>query len=616
MRARLILVSLTSSAVLAGACYGLQEYNCDSDDNCVDGAKRGVCEVTGFCSYPDTECPSGQRYDDLAGSLAGSCVDVGPETTGGSVGSGSTSTGVEESSGATSATGEPACEDADSDGYGEGAGCLGTDCDDDNPGAAQDCLYIAPDGDDAAAGDAAAPWHTFAHAVSMLAPGTTLIVLPGTYTLGEHGPLAVDCNDAPNLNGTPEAPVFVRASQERAAHIQTAGGDSGVALRDCTDWSIRGLRVSGADDSEASASALVSVRRGQRVTLRRMLAHTTNRFFNSPVYFLSESSDTLIEECEAYDFSGTGFWTPDATNTTLRRVYAHSRDRADLPDCTSPASPGVPGCTSYGTLGDHGVRPGTGSTVENGIFEHVALGVVGSAAVDVSVLGSAMLGGVHAVIFSTNGAGGAFSRQVVVEDVVGIGQEGNVAFMRSVQEATLRNLTAVGGAAALRADVISGYVCPEACITNATNLLAVQSASSGISLLDDNAGVVTYSNAFGSGGANYSPAEPIDDAAGLVQHSLSVPTPRIGTDTDQCIAYVPPDSLMAGAGEDGADIGANIVYRTVDRILTDLPLWDGETGAFPCGATVEGVNDDPSNSCVGVHERLNIDTPGCPLPAP
>ncbi len=42
---------------------------------CILGEVRGVCQATGFCSFPDGKCESGQRYGELAGSqLGGSCV--------------------------------------------------------------------------------------------------------------------------------------------------------------------------------------------------------------------------------------------------------------------------------------------------------------------------------------------------------------------------------------------------------------------------------------------------------------------------------------------------------------------------------------------------------------
>src|SRR4029453_9532292 len=59
----------------------------------------------------------------------------------------------------------------------------------------------------------------------------------------------------------------------------------------------------------------------------------------------------------------------------------------------------------------------------------------------------------------------------------------------------------------------------------------------------------------------------------------------------------------------------NILYRYQDGVLTDEPLWDPETGRFPCGAMVAGFNDMAGSSCFDVHERLNINTHGCPFPA-
>ena len=83
-----------------------------------------------------------------------------------------------------------------------------------------------------------------------------------------------------------------------------------------------------------------------------------------------------------------------------------------------------------------------------------------------------------------------------------------------------------------------------------------------------------------------------------------------------CLVYIPADSPMRGAGPGGIDIGANVVYRYRDGVLTGLPLWDPQTGAFPCGAVVPGVNDDPATSCIGIHERLHVGTPDCALPYP
>jgi hypothetical protein len=80
------------------------------------------------------------------------------------------------------------------------------------------------------------------------------------------------------------------------------------------------------------------------------------------------------------------------------------------------------------------------------------------------------------------------------------------------------------------------------------------------------------------------------------------------------VAYLGRGSLLrSAAGADG-DVGANIINRYQDGTLTNVPLWAPRTGAFTCGAVVPGVNDDPSQSCIGVHERFRVGTADCALP--
>ena len=65
------------------ACTTSTEYACDADAQCVDAGVAGVCQSPGWCSFPDAECESGQRYGALAGGgLAGTCVPVDAGTSG------------------------------------------------------------------------------------------------------------------------------------------------------------------------------------------------------------------------------------------------------------------------------------------------------------------------------------------------------------------------------------------------------------------------------------------------------------------------------------------------------------------------------------------------------
>jgi alpha-tubulin suppressor-like RCC1 family protein len=62
--------------VFVAGCASLKSaFECDANSDCVDGT-QGVCETSGFCSFPDSGCPSGRRYGRFAGAgLGDSCVD-------------------------------------------------------------------------------------------------------------------------------------------------------------------------------------------------------------------------------------------------------------------------------------------------------------------------------------------------------------------------------------------------------------------------------------------------------------------------------------------------------------------------------------------------------------
>jgi hypothetical protein len=82
-----------------------------------------------------------------------------------------------------------------------------------------------------------------------------------------------------------------------------------------------------------------------------------------------------------------------------------------------------------------------------------------------------------------------------------------------------------------------------------------------------------------------------------------------------CLVYLPKASPLHGAGSGTLDVGASVLHRYEGGVLMpNLPLWTPGTGAFPCGDSVGGVNDDPATSCLGVHTRLHVAAADCPLP--
>ena len=596
MRRRWLLCA--GLATVVASCYRLGAYTCADDSHCIDGGKRGVCQSVGFCAYPDAECDSGLRYDDLAGDgLAQMCVDLDPPAT--STTSSDSSTEDPSSSDSGDSGPQPTCLDADGDGYGDGAACIGPDCDDDNPNVSDACVYVGPEGDDDAAGTRDAPWLTFARATGALEPGGSLVVLPGSYEPDVHGMLIVSCTDGAARNGTAQQPIFVRAEVEREAHLQSDGTQRGLQIDGCEYWRVRGLRVSSAD-ATGGAGIMVDIREASNVEMRRMLFHTSNRSTPGALVGTNPgSSDILFEECEAYDFDAIAFSLYGGSRNVVRRVYVHGRGTSE-----------------------RGILVASDAIVENSAVEGTSIGVVGiSTAQNTSVLGSIALTEDHGVVFGTDGVDPkTHTSDIRIEQIVAVGLMHTAVYLRSAREATVRNVTAVGGTA-IRSDQNGGPAgtpCPRdgGCFVDAANALSIDANGNGVGFYDDAVGVAAYCNVTGSGGDPYYPSEvAFDDDVGLFQHSLSVPAAGIGRGVDDCIAYMPAGSNMKGAGANGEDIGANILYRYVDGELTSEPLWDPESGAFPCGAVIEGVNDSPADSCIGLHERVHVATGGCPLPA-
>ncbi len=67
------------SLALTSACspFGGGSFVCEQSSQCSQGSVAGMCQPNGFCSFDDSSCASGQRYGDLSGSVANSCVGGG-----------------------------------------------------------------------------------------------------------------------------------------------------------------------------------------------------------------------------------------------------------------------------------------------------------------------------------------------------------------------------------------------------------------------------------------------------------------------------------------------------------------------------------------------------------
>ena len=192
--------------------------------------------------------------------------------------------------------------------------------------------------------------------------------------------------------------------------------------------------------------------------------------------------------------------------------------------------------------------------------------------------------------------------------------------MRNSSNATVENNTSIGAVywgfgiddlPASVADAGGGVGCPDAVVKGSSasltgkNNLMISSANGYGFMMQITNWSLQKSNAFSN-------MHEITVAGTSAQFAgASTTNPGLGA----CKVWIPDNSPMKRAGSGGMDIGANVLYRYQNGVLTNQPLWDAVTGEFPHGAIVAGVNDIAGSSLFDVHKRLNVNTNGCSFPA-
>lgn len=485
-------------------------------------------------------------------------------------------------------------------------------------------FYIAVDGDDGSDGSASAPFGSFGHALGVLRAGDTLIVKDGEYgpNTGTDTPNidcssdGTSCGGEPCEHGTPDAPITVRAENERRALLRTLGERSALRMDMCDYWTIEGLRAEHGDNPAITNNPqVVYVVQGEGVTLRRLIVRQPNRYGNNHGIWAGGNTRLTIEECEVLDFTRNGISVHGGSFDVIRRNYVHSRRTPNLADGYN--------CCCLET-GDEGILLGGEyrAIVENNIVEEVCGGyavLITSyiASTNGPLQGDAvrLLGNVARAVgtgvrgYSECEMANPCTADLVVTDMEVVDTvviDSSVGFRSGgTERSVFRELTSIDASSAdYRFDVYS---------ENAG--MASLASTFVLNTLDFGAGDYAYTvsglaewsivrtNSFGNGAGDFSGSD------GNVSEHTSVDPGMSG-----CYVYVPSGSPMKGAGVDGRDIGANVVHRYENGRLTSEPLWDPETGQFPCGAVIEGVNDDSMESCINAHERLHVGTEGCPIP--
>lgn len=458
--------------------------------------------------------------------------------------------------------------------------------------------FISPSGNNGNPGSSSKPWKTFAHAISRVQPGDSLVLLDGTYTKGTTGFIEVN-----GKHGTKAKPITIMAQNERKAFLKSNGDGPPLFLFGCTHWNIIGLRARNADVkcTERQGRFVFSLDKCQYMTMKRCLGSHNNRYHNGDIVWIHKSQNILVEECEAYHFHRHGMCAFLSECVTFRRCYANSRGR------TSIAGGWPPHLTNRGDEGFvfyYSKR----SIVENCIDEGNEM--ICSYGVGNRILGNVTLNNMWGICLQHHCCNSKYDeKDDLVINNVAINSIHNGFMTQSAINATIENCTAVRngrgqGYHGLHANNKwdsrnnnggrSIRVTPSLTVRNS---LFLNNYGQGVHMshVSDFAfRVLDYLCSFGHK-KNYGPGTETR------KNSLEI-DPKLGS----CVLFIPEGSPMKGAGKNGADIGANVLYRYENGVLTDKPLWDPKSGSFPHGAVIVGINGKAGSSCFDVHKRLNV----------
>jgi hypothetical protein len=483
--------------------------------------------------------------------------------------------------------------------------------------------YLSPSGSDANSGARDRPWRSFRFAVPRLQPGDTLILLDGVYQRATTGYPDIRC-DAGASNGTASRSITLRADHERAALLDGDGRSPSFFMQSCAFWVVDGLRARSVDAADApmtpdAGSVFALGNDNHHVVLRRLLASHPNRFRHTHGVRIGEaSSDVLVEECEVYDYHQNAFETSRTTAVEFRRNYSHSRQAADVPGGFATEDP---------TRGDVGVlmEETRFALAENNIAESAKTGVRVMGRSDVvpsdlpalatdPVTGNRMLGN---VVISPSDSGYRIDSRCM-------GHVPCAEATRFPVDTELTDNVAVGGPAGVSSSGAVGTRISQFTSVGANVGISIVVTSDNVGLRSDSSTVNALAVGFDTAGFR-----SVGEVAWGFDHCAVAGTagqPFVPMDTHitspivadsaqgTCPVAIPAGSPLKGAGAGGHDVGGNASGRYEGGVLTVSRLWDPNTGAFPCGAAVAGLNDDPATSCMGVHQRLHVGSSGCAVP--
>ncbi len=450
--------------------------------------------------------------------------------------------------------------------------------------------YIAPNGLDDNSGSSSAPWGTFSHAMNLLKPGDTLILKDGTYYQTMHV----------SISGEPGNPITFKAENDGQVTIDGQGvrwvcyiGDSSESAPRTQYINVEGIRC------RNSSVGTFSVMRSDYINVKRVSAYHSGGG-NNPMFDLWRSTYALLEDVAA---SGNGrvMYNPSACDhITIRRAFGYWWSSDSTP-------------RNYMQIyGSDNVL------VENnvGILKETVSHQVGGIAVwanrwddsaDYNKIYGNVMYGFNGNYYSVNSSDNQILGNNIFKDNVALGNPKNAGISYlypngfahySDPNTVVEHMTITQMANGSGYDIRNNYpgtgYGPAGMLKNSDIL-----NNERYGILDYTGTLThTHDNVYGQPLGNY-----YGGGEGPYESHLS---PDYNIATYGKGGYLMRAQNLKGLGESGADIGAEVLYRSVDGVLTSTPLWPWpmedrirtETQEV-LGQCVSVTYEDAGNGCTG-----------------
>ncbi len=409
--------------------------------------------------------------------------------------------------------------------------------------------YVASNGNDSRPGTITAPWRTFVHAVSILKPDDTLFVMDGAY----------DQSLNVTVSGIKGHPISIKALNDGKAIIDGQATIQPCVIRNQKYINIEGLVF------KNSLLDVVEVSGSYNITFRRVSAYEAGSSGrdNNHIFSISEGSDIFLEDCAASGYGRVMYDIYEVKHAVLRRCWGrwtkyggtygygwiiqiYGSDNGIVENCVGTIIP--PGGSDGGiAIWAHTYNK---SANNNRIYGNVMHGFDFWAYLTASAI--------H------NITGNRWVNDAAINNASGFFQRGDSDLQVDsiTMAATVKTAFAVSDADYKPKD--NDYM-----INSTVKNSSILSADRGYS--KDSSPYVNsfshiYNNLYGTSLCYYGTSEGTGERCNSLKPKYDVSTYGKG-------AYLIRPSNLRGKGENGADIGAEVLYRYQNGVLSNVPLW-------------------------------------------